>query len=271
MLQVFDNLRTNQAKPLPSRSLGSSRLNRGVSRSMPNMAVLQGPPTAPIEFLYVSSANSSTLNMESVETVELPAASPTIVVTNYASPDILYDIGLVNSAVLKPTVAEVYGIESVSSAPMPAEAKPAEVDAPKARSEIESPRRASSMPNMAVRFGELFKSEDSPTKKPADETTASLQNPDILINGRSDVARTDTTTVTAVVHVNLFQKFDYYVDVAMDDWVEGFEDVVEYSKSLSDVYMVTALDKEMLDCERFSAGLAHCRFFFAHKISMGHL
>ncbi|KAL4090755.1 hypothetical protein QTP88_025532 [Uroleucon formosanum] len=199
MLQVFDDLRTNRPKPLLSLSLASSRLNRGVSRSMPNMAVLQGTPTVPMELLYVSSANSSTLNMESVETVELPAASPTIVAANYASPDFRYDIGLVNVAVLKPTAAEVCdGIESVSSAPMPAEVKPAEVDAPQARSEIESPRRASSMPNMTLRFGELLKSEDSPTKKPADETTPSLQNPDILIDGRSDVARTETTTVTAV-------------------------------------------------------------------------
>jgi len=58
----------------------------------------------------------------------------------------------------------------------------------------------------------------------------------------------------------LFKKFDYYVGVAMG-WVEGFEDVVGHSKSFSDIYMVTALDKEVLDCERFSAGLAHCRFF----------
>ncbi|KAL4089628.1 hypothetical protein QTP88_024638 [Uroleucon formosanum] len=73
MLQVFADLRTNRPKPLPNSSLASSRLNRGVSRPMPNMAVLQGTPTALMELLYVSSANSLTLNMESVETVELPA------------------------------------------------------------------------------------------------------------------------------------------------------------------------------------------------------
>jgi len=48
---------------------------------------------------------------------------------------------------------------------------------------------------------------------------------------------------------------DYFADVAMG-WVEGFEDI-GHSKSFSDVYMVTALDKEVLDCERFSAGLAY--------------
>ncbi|KAL4107942.1 hypothetical protein QTP88_018211 [Uroleucon formosanum] len=188
MLQVFDDLRTNRPKPLPSRSLSSSPLNRGVSRSMPNMAVLQGTPTTPMELLYVSSTNSSTLKMESVVTaVELPAASPTTVLANYESPAFSYCIGLVNAAVLKPTVAEDCGIESVSSEPMSAEVKPAEAEAPQTSSEIGSPRRASSMPNMAVRFDELLKSEDSLTKPPADETIASLQNPDILINGRSDV------------------------------------------------------------------------------------
>jgi len=35
--------------------------------------------------------------------------------------------------------------------------------------------------------------------------------------------------------------------------------------------MDTAVDKEVLDCERFSAGWAHCWFFPVHKMSMGHL
>ncbi|KAL4122746.1 hypothetical protein QTP88_015027 [Uroleucon formosanum] len=137
MLQVFADLRTNRPKPIPSRSLASSRLNRGVSRSMPNMAVLKN--TSPMELLYLSSANSSTLNMESVETVELPAASPTTVLANYDSPDFSYCIGLVNAAVLKLTVAEDCGIESVSSEPMPVEVKPAEAETPQASSEIGSP------------------------------------------------------------------------------------------------------------------------------------
>ncbi|KAL4096903.1 hypothetical protein QTP88_021778 [Uroleucon formosanum] len=71
--------------------------------------------------------------------------------------------------VLKPTREEVCGIESVSSAPMPVDVKAAEADAPQASSEIGSPRprkRASSMPNMAVQFGELLKCEDGPTKSP---------------------------------------------------------------------------------------------------------
>ncbi|KAL4118896.1 hypothetical protein QTP88_011777 [Uroleucon formosanum] len=139
MLKVFDDLRTNRPKSLPSRSLESSRLNRGVSRSMPNMAILQGTPTAPMELLYVSSANSSTLNMESVETVELPAASPTIVVANYANPAFRYYIGLFNVAMLKPTVAEVCGIESISSTPMPTEVKLVKADALQESSEIGSP------------------------------------------------------------------------------------------------------------------------------------
>jgi hypothetical protein len=68
----------------------------------------------------------------------------------------------------------------------------------------------------------------------------------------------------------LFKKCDYFVGVVMV-WVEGFEDVVGNFESFSCTYMVTTLDKNVLGSERFSAGLAHCRFFSAHKISMGYL
>ncbi|KAL4122961.1 hypothetical protein QTP88_015201 [Uroleucon formosanum] len=55
MLQVFEELRKNRPKPLQNHSLAGSRLNRGVSLSMPNMAVLQSTPAAPTESEHVSS------------------------------------------------------------------------------------------------------------------------------------------------------------------------------------------------------------------------
>jgi hypothetical protein len=68
----------------------------------------------------------------------------------------------------------------------------------------------------------------------------------------------------------LFKKCDYFVVVVIG-WVEGFEDVVGNLESFSCIYMVTILDKDVLDSERFSAGLAHCRFFSAYKMSMRYL
>lgn len=72
------------------------------------------------------------------------------------------------------------------------------------------------------------------------------------------------------MHINLLKKCDYFVGVVMG-WIEGFEDVVGHLESFSCICMVTTLDKEVFDCERFSAGLPHCRFFSAHKMSMGHV
>jgi hypothetical protein len=54
-------------------------------------------------------------------------------------------------------------------------------------------------------------------------------------------------------------------------WVEDFEDIVGNFESFSCFYVVTTLNKYVLDSERFSTGLAHCRFFSAHKMSMGYL
>jgi len=55
------------------------------------------------------------------------------------------------------------------------------------------------------------------------------------------------------------------------DLAEGFEEVIRLFQAFSGIYMVLTIDKEVLVNERFSAGSAHYRFFYVHKISMGHL
>jgi len=209
MLQVFEELRKNRPKPLQSHSLAGSQLNRGVSLSMPNMAVLQTTPAAPTESVHVStdppSADdlSTSSHKESVEVVELLASNPTIVtIANYSSPTFRYYIGAINAEVLAPAEVGDREVGSVSSATIPAEVRPAEVDAPQASVEngcLRPRRGASSMPNMAIEFGALVESEDSPTKPRAEETAAGLRDPDIQTSGAVvDAVETEQTTVTAV-------------------------------------------------------------------------
>jgi len=83
-------------------------------------------------------------------------------------------------------------IEPVSSAPMPADVRPVEANAPQASAvEIRSQRPRSRASSMAAQFGALVDLE-------ADETAASSGDPDIRISGHSDAARKERTAVTVV-------------------------------------------------------------------------
>lgn len=208
MLRVFEELRTNRPKPLDSRRLASSLLNKGFSRSMPNMVVQQRTSDASTaEFLHVSTdppftaTDSSTLQKESVE---LPASLPTavVIVEDYESPAFCSCVGLVNEAVTTPVATERVEIGSVSS-PTPEFRSAEEAEVSQASRDYGSlwpNSRESSMPVSAVQFGERVEAEDGTTKPPGeDETATGLLVPDIRISGCcTDAARMEPTTTGVV-------------------------------------------------------------------------